>query len=132
MKSDGIIPLKEFFKKDEEKNLAVGDTVKVYVMSVDGKNGNYLLSRENAIKEESRLKVKEAFETGEVIEGIPFAKVKSGISVDFNGFIAFLPGSQIDEGNVNDISNLVGTMQLKKKAMLLKVKFVISQIMVYL
>ena len=111
LKSDGIIPLKEFFKKDEEKNLAVGDVVKVYVMSVDGKNGNYLLSRENAIKEESRLKVKEAFETGEVIEGIPFAKVKSGISVDFNGFIAFLPGSQIDEGNVNDISNLVGKKQ---------------------
>lgn len=111
LKSDGIIPLREFFKKDEEKNLSVGDTVKVYVMSIDGKNGNYLLSRENAIKEESRLKLKEAFEKDEIIEGIPFAKVKSGLSVDFNGFIAFLPGSQIDEGNVNDISNLVGTKQ---------------------
>lgn len=111
LKSDGIIPLKEFFKKDEEKTLNVGDTVKVYVMSVDGKNGQYLISRENAIKEESRLKVKEAFETDSVIEGIPFAKVKSGLSVDFDGFIAFLPGSQIDEGNVNDISNLVGTKQ---------------------
>ena len=111
LKTDGIIPLKEFFKKDEEKNLNIGDTVKVYVMSVDGRNGYNLLSRENAIKEESRLKVKEAFESGEIIEGIPFAKVKSGLSVDFDGFIAFLPGSQIDENNVNDISSLVGTKQ---------------------
>lgn len=111
LKSEGIIPMKEFFKKDEEKNLAVGETVKVYVMAFDGKNGSYLLSRENAIKEESRLKVKEAFESGEIIEGIPFAKVKSGLSVDFDGFIAFLPGSQIDEGNVSDISNLVGKKQ---------------------
>ena len=29
IKTDGIIPLKEIFKKDEEKNLNIGDTVKV-------------------------------------------------------------------------------------------------------
>jgi len=111
LKSEGIIPIKEFFKKDEEKDFKVGDTVKVYVMGIDSNNGGYILSRENAIKEESRLKVKQAFENGDVIEGIPFAKVKSGLSVDFDGFIAFLPGSQIDEGNVTDISNIIGKKQ---------------------
>ena len=111
LKSEGIIPIREFFKKDEEKELKVGDTVKVYVMGVDANNSGYILSRENSIKEESRLRVKQAFESNEVIEGIPFAKVKSGLSVDFNGFIAFLPGSQIDEGNITDISGLVGKKQ---------------------
>ena len=111
LKSEGVIPMKEFFKKDEEKELQVGDIVKVYVMGVDANNGGYILSRENAIKEESRLRVKQAFENGETIEGIPFAKVKSGLSVDFDGFIAFLPGSQIDEGNITDISGLVGKKQ---------------------
>lgn len=111
LKSEGIIPMKEFFKKDEGKDLKVGDVVKVYVMSVDISNGGYILSRENAIKEDSRLRIKQAFESGENIEGIPFAKVKSGLSVDFDGFIAFLPGSQIDEGNITDISGLVGTKQ---------------------
>ena len=108
LKSEGIIPMKEFFKKDDEQNLQVGDTVKVYVMSVDGRNGGYLLSRENAIKEESKARLKAAYASGEAIEGIPFAKVKGGLTVDFDGFIAFLPGSQIDEGNVTDISYLVG------------------------
>jgi small subunit ribosomal protein S1 len=41
LKSEGIIPMKEFFKKDDEQNLQVGDSVKVYVMSVDGHNGNF-------------------------------------------------------------------------------------------
>ena len=107
LKSEGVIPMKEFANQKEEKPLEVGDNVKVYVMGLDSKNG-YLLSRENAIKEESKEKVRQAYESGEMIEGIPFAKVKSGISVDFNGFIAFLPGSQIDEGNVTDISNIIG------------------------
>ena len=107
LKSEGVIPMKEFANHKEEKPLEVGDIVKVYVMGLDSKNG-YLLSRENAIKEESKEKVRQAYESGEMIEGIPFAKVKSGISVDFNGFIAFLPGSQIDEGNVNDISHIIG------------------------
>ena len=111
LKNEGIISMKEFFKKDEDKELKVGDTVKVYVMSVDAGSKGHILSRENAIKEDSRLRIKQAFENGEVIEGIPFSKVKSGLSVDFDGFIAFLPGSQIDEGNITDISWLIGKKQ---------------------
>ena len=37
--------------KDENKEFHIGDIVKVYVMGVDS-NNNYILSRENAIKEE--------------------------------------------------------------------------------
>ena len=111
LKSEGVIPVKEFFRNGEEKNLNVGDSVKVYVMSIDANSSGYILSRENAIKEESRMRVEQAFKSGEVIEGIPFAKVKSGLSVDFDGFIAFLPGSQIDEGNITDISDIVGKKQ---------------------
>ena len=111
LKSEGVIPLKEFFQKGENEELEVGKKIQVYVVSIDGNSGGYVLSRENAIREEGRKKIVEAFKNEEIIEGIPFAKVKSGLSVDFDGFIAFLPGSQIDEGNVSDISDIVGKKQ---------------------
>lgn len=111
LKSEGVIPIKEFFKDIDGKDLKVGDKVQVYVVGIDVNNGGYILSRENAIKEASRLRLEQAFKNGDIIEGIPFAKVKSGLSVDFDGFIAFLPGSQIDECNISDISDFVGKKQ---------------------
>ena len=108
LKTAGVIPIKEFNLSGEKENLKIGDKVKVYISSIDSKDGKFTLSKEMAIREDSWLKIKNAFETGETIRGIPFAKVKGGLSVDFKGLIAFLPGSQIDDGPVRDISHLVG------------------------
>jgi small subunit ribosomal protein S1 len=114
LKSEGVVPIKEFFLNGEKENLEVGAQTKVYVNAIDSKDGKLILSREKAIREESWLKIKEAFSSGEHIVGIPFAKVKGGLSVDFQGFIAFLPGSQIDSVPVKDISNIVGRKHVFK------------------
>jgi small subunit ribosomal protein S1 len=42
------------------------------------------------------------------MEGEVISKVKGGLSIDFGGVVAFLPGSQIDIKPVKDIDSLVG------------------------
>ena len=37
-----------------------------------------------------------SFNENKVVTGIPFNRVKGGMSVDLNGVVAFLPGSQIE------------------------------------
>ena len=111
LRCDAVLSIKEFYRKGESENLKIGDTVDLYVTSNDNIGKTSLLSRENAIREESKLKVLDALEKDEIIEGIPFAKVKSGLSVDIDGFIAFLPGSQISADGVLNEDELIGKRQ---------------------
>jgi small subunit ribosomal protein S1 len=85
-----------------------GAKVNVYITNLDSNDGKKVLSREKAIREESFEMLKRKMATNETVYGVTFAKVKGGLFVDFNGFIAFLPGSQIDENNVKDVSYLMG------------------------
>ena len=111
LRCDAVLSIKEFYRKGESENLKIGDTIDLYVTSNDNIGKTSLLSRENAIREESKLKVLDALEKDEIIEGIPFAKVKSGLSVDIDGFIAFLPGSQISADGVLNEDELIGKRQ---------------------
>jgi small subunit ribosomal protein S1 len=54
------------------------------------------LSREKAIKQKSWNELQDSFDNNKVVTGIPFNRVKGGMSVDLDGVVAFLPGSQID------------------------------------
>jgi small subunit ribosomal protein S1 len=47
----------------------------------------------------------------ERVNGVIFGRVKGGFTVDLNGAIAFLPGSQIDIRPIKDISPLMGISQ---------------------
>ena len=47
----------------------------------------------------------------ERVNGVIFGRVKGGFTVDLNGAIAFLPGSQIDIRPIRDISPLMGISQ---------------------
>ena len=48
---------------------------------------------------------------GERVNGVIFGRVKGGFTVDLNGAIAFLPGSQIDIRPIRDITPLMGITQ---------------------
>ena len=74
----------------------IGDSFDVFIESVDNKNGETILSREKAVKQQSWNKLQDSFDNNNVVTGIPFNRVKGGMSVDLEGVIAFLPGSQID------------------------------------
>ena len=96
LKSEGRVPISEFTRPNQDPEINVGDVVNVYIDRLDGKNGETKLSREKAIKQASWKKLQICFEKGQTVTGVPFSRVKGGLSVDLDGVIAFLPGSQID------------------------------------
>lgn len=108
LKSEGCIPLREFGTNPEIK---VGDTVEVLVDRYEDKDGNIVLSREKARREEVWADLEKLMNAGERVNGIIFGRVKGGFTVDLNGAIAFLPGSQIDIRPIRDISPLMGISQ---------------------
>ncbi len=111
LKSEGRVPLKEFAPPGAPAELDVGDKVEVYVERYEDINGEVVLSREKARREEAWEKLEEAFEQTERVTGTIFGRVKGGFTVDLSGAVAFLPGSQVDIRPVRDVSPLMGTPQ---------------------
>ena len=88
-----------------------GDTVEVYVERMEDREGQAVLSREKARREEAWIMLESAFEAQERVTGVIFGRVKGGFTVDLSGATAFLPGSQVDIRPVHDIAPLMGTPQ---------------------
>ena len=95
-KSEGRIPVSEFHRPGQKPEMNIGDSFDVFIENVDNSNGETILSREKAIKQQSWNKLQDSFDNNSVVTGIPFNRVKGGMSVDLDGVVAFLPGSQID------------------------------------
>ena len=108
LKSEGNIPVREFGTNAE---LKAGDVVEVLVDRYEDKDGNIVLSREKARREEVWADLEKSMNAGERVNGVIFGRVKGGFTVDLNGAIAFLPGSQIDIRPIRDISPLMGISQ---------------------
>ncbi len=96
LKSEGRIPLSEFSRPGQKSEIEVGDQTEVFIENVDNANGETLLSREKAVKQKAWHDLQICFDENKVVTGIPFNRVKGGMSVDLNGVVAFLPGSQIE------------------------------------
>ncbi len=111
LKSEGRVPLKEFALPGQSHELKVGDTIEVYLERMENKNGEAVLSREKARREEAWEKLEKAFEKQERVQGHIFGRVKGGFTVDLQGAVAFLPGSQVDIRPVRDINPLMGIPQ---------------------
>ena len=107
LKMEGRVPLKEFSVNGEQTTLKVGDTVEVYLERVENALGEAVLSREKAKREESWTRLEKLHEKGEKVTGVIFNKVKGGFTVDLDGAVAFLPGSQVDIRPVRDIGPLM-------------------------
>ncbi len=96
LKSEGRVPLNEFSRPGQKSEVEVGDETEVFIENVDNKNGETLLSREKAIKQKAWQNLQLSFNENKIVSGIPFNRVKGGMSVDLDGVVAFLPGSQIE------------------------------------
>src|SRR6478752_1655972 len=88
LKSEGRVPLKEFARSEDEGTLNVGDEVEVFVDRVENSEGE-----------------------GKRVEGRIFGRVKGGFTVDLDGAVAFLPGSQVDIRPVRDVTPLMDMPQ---------------------
>ncbi len=111
LKSEGRIPLREFAGFDGQHGLSVGDEVEVYVDRVENANGEAMLSRDRARREASWDALETQYAAGERVEGVIFGRVKGGFTVDLNGAVAFLPGSQVDIRPVRDVTPLMNLPQ---------------------
>ena len=111
LKSEGRVSLKEFAAPGQPAEISVGDQVEVFVERFEDSNGEAVLSREKARREEAWEILEKAFENTERVSGSIFGRVKGGFTVDLSGAVAFLPGSQVDIRPVRDVSPLMGTPQ---------------------
>ncbi|AKM09685.1 30S ribosomal protein S1 [Croceicoccus naphthovorans] len=111
LKSEGRVRLAEFGRNGEDGELNVGDEVEVFVDRVENADGEAMLSRDRARREAAWDRLESEFGEGKRVEGSIFGRVKGGFTVDLDGAVAFLPGSQVDIRPVRDIAPLMGIPQ---------------------
>ncbi len=111
LKSEGRVPLREFSETGGPPEVKVGDIVDVFVDRIENRQGEAVLSREKARREEAWTDLEKAYRDGGRVSGQIFGRVKGGFTVDLSGAVAFLPGSQVDIRPVRDVSPLMGTPQ---------------------
>jgi len=112
LKTEGRIALKEFAMPGVPADIKVGDTVEVYLERVENALGEAVLSRDKARREESWIKLERAFNDQTRVTGVIFGRVKGGFTVDLDGAVAFLPGSQVDVRPMRDVGPLMNQPQL--------------------
>ncbi len=111
LKSEGRVALREFAMPGQPHSLSVGDEVEVYVDRVENADGEAMLSRDRARREAAWDKLESEFGEGKRVDGVIFGRVKGGFTVDLDGAVAFLPGSQVDIRPVRDVQPLMDIPQ---------------------
>ena len=111
LKSEGRVPLREFALPGQKADLKVGDEVEVFVDRVENVHGEAMLSRDRARREAAWDTLETEFAKTARVEGVIFGRVKGGFTVDLNGAVAFLPGSQVDIRPVRDVTPLMDIPQ---------------------
>lgn len=110
LKSEGRVPLREF-GREQASELKIGDVIDVFIERFEDSNGEAVLSREKARREESWVDLEKAYEKNQHVLGTITSRVKGGFTVDLAGVLAFLPGSQVDIKPIRDAGPLLGYSQ---------------------
>jgi small subunit ribosomal protein S1 len=104
LKSEGILPMNEWDDKDA---VEVGDTVDVWLESVESDSGLVVLSKRKADRILNWQRIVETANEGDEVEGRVMRKIKGGLLVDI-GVPVFLPASQVDIRRPGDIGEYIG------------------------
>ena len=96
-KSEGLVPSKELERLGREglDNLQVGQTLSVYVVRPEDRDGNLILSIRRAEEEDDWRRAKELHESGEHIETSVAGFNKGGLIVRLGKLRGFVPASQL-------------------------------------
>ncbi len=106
LKSEGVIPVEQFYNESGELDVNIGDIVEVALDSFEDGYGESRLSREKAKRARAWTRLEEAQQADEIITGRFTGKVKGGFTVDIGEIRAFLPGSLVDVRPVRDTAYL--------------------------
>lgn len=108
LKSEGVIPIEQFYNDKGEVEIQVGDEVEVALETPEDGFGETRMSREKAKRAKAWERLEEAMEKDETISGMISGKVKGGFTVELGDIRAFLPGSLVDVRPVRDTAYLEG------------------------
>ncbi len=108
LKSEGVVPIEQFYSPSGELEVKVGDLVEVTLESIEDGMGETRLSREKAKREKAWKELEKAQENDEIVKGVITGKVRGGFTVELQGVRAFLPGSLVDVRPVRDTTFLEG------------------------
>ncbi|NOY62041.1 MAG: 30S ribosomal protein S1 [Gammaproteobacteria bacterium] len=108
LKSEGVIPIEQFYDDEGVSQVAVGDCIDVALEALEDGFGETRLSREKAKRHQAWTELEKALEAEETVKGVLTGKVKGGFTVDLGPIRAFLPGSLVDVRPLRDITHLEG------------------------
>ena len=108
LKSEGVIPIEQFFNEEGQLEITVGDDVDVSLESIEDGYGVTRLSREKAKRKIAWEELEKAHEDNKTVIGIITERVKGGFTVEVGKVRAFLPGSLVDVRPIRDTSSLEG------------------------
>ena len=113
LKSEPVIDINEMKIIGMQDKVVEGATVSVLLEKIEDKNGDVLVSASKAQKIKGWDKLVEAYEKKEPIMGKITSKCKGGCIVEHidTGSLMFLPGSQISDKPLRDISHLMNEPQ---------------------
>ena len=117
LKSEGRILKREFGNEEKTESIKIGDLVEVYIERLEDSNGNTILSREKARREEAWVELEKFHKEEKIVTGVILGRVKGGFTVDIDGATAFLPGSQVDIKPIKDFHSI---MNIPQKFQILK------------
>ncbi len=113
LKSEPVLDINELKSMGLAEKIKVGETIKVLLERIEDKNGEVVVSASKAHKIFGWEKLIEAYEKNEPIMGKITSKCKGGAIVEHidTGSLMFLPGSQISDKPLKDISHLMNEPQ---------------------
>ena len=113
LKSEPVLDINELKSLGLKDKIKVGETIPVLLEKIEDRNGEILVSASKAKKIKGWDKLVEAYEKNEPIMGKITSKCKGGCIVEHidTGSLMFLPGSQISDKPLKDISHLMNEPQ---------------------
>ena len=113
LKSEPILDINELKSMGMLDKAKVGEKISVLLERLEDKKGEVLVSASKAQKIQGWDKLVEAYEKNEPIMGKITGRVKGGCIVEHidTGSLMFLPGSQISDKPLKDISHLMNEPQ---------------------
>ncbi len=113
LKSEPVLDINELKSMGWSEKIKIGEKIPVLLERIEDKNGEVVVSASKAQKIRGWDKLVEAYEKNEPIMGKITSKCKGGCIVEHieTGSLMFLPGSQISDKPLKDISHLMNEPQ---------------------
>ncbi len=113
LKSEPVLDINELKTMGLSEKVKIGETIPVLLEKIEDRNGDVIVSASKAQKIKGWDKLVEAYEKKQPIMGKIISKCKGGCIVEHidTGSLMFLPGSQISDKPLKDISHLINEPQ---------------------